>query len=169
MACPGECFMVAMEPLDGQAPQCPPSCLEPFEPSGTNKTLGGLGRSALFLSMPRNTEERTGEWGPVVVRGWCLLFPRGPGEGLGQCPKPGDHCVHAASTGPTKALGWQGHCPFMFNEAWGCQETCGWEAAGSLRPSLTSEGFPILWPWAPLCWKGRSPEASAPPTHLGGL
>lgn len=64
MTCPGECFVVAKEPLDGQAPQCPPSHLEPLKPEHTDaQTLDEHGWAALFHSVLRNTEERTVNWG----------------------------------------------------------------------------------------------------------
>ena len=78
MVCPRECFMLATEPLDCQAPQCPPVCLEPLEPSSTNTQVLD-GQSALFLSMQRNTEMRTGKWGLVGGGACCSLGGLGRG------------------------------------------------------------------------------------------
>lgn len=91
MACPGECFMVVMEPLDGQAPQCPPSCLEPFEPSGTNRPSVGVDGQLYFFPC-REIQRRE-----LVSGGWWW-------SGGGACCSLGDlgrGWVSAPSQGTT--------------------------------------------------------------------
>ena len=56
----------------------PPVCLEPLEPSSTNTQVLD-GQSALFLSMQRNTETRTGKWGLVGGGACCSLGGLGRG------------------------------------------------------------------------------------------
>lgn len=61
--------------------------------------------SALFLSMLRNTEEGTGEYGASSGEGSFSLLPVGHGEKLGPHPEPGATVLKKPATGPATELG----------------------------------------------------------------
>lgn len=77
-------------------------------------------------------------------------------ERLGRLPELGTNVFMQPAAGPTIELG---RASSSFSKAWGCQAAYGGQCGGDLpapTPSLISEGFFVLRPCAPLCWRSWS-------------